>query len=198
MGIGTTTPTQPLDINGTARLRNVPSLGGTVMLTADNDGVIRQQALPVASAPIIFSTATSAGVTLTPANWTSSRYTGTSITIPANSKYIVQCFELLIQAPPTPMPNGQGIFLVTSFSDSAATFAYSPDIQGGRLISGSWSSGAPFGLLTGSIILNNTTSAAKTYYYWTDRMYTNGYTGNLDRFAASVWNENQLYAIPAN
>lgn len=196
IGIGIPSPSQPLDVNGTARLRNIPSSGGTVMLTADNDGVVRKQALPAASAPVIQAAFSSNGITLNAANWANYNYTGTTITIPANSKYIVNTTQLVTNF--TLMPAGQSIWVRSSFSDSSATFNFSPDILGSRLMSGIWGSSARFGLLSGAVILNNTSSSAKTYYYWVGQVDNNGYTGTIDNFGGASWAENQLYAIPVN
>lgn len=196
VGIGIAVPSQPLDVNGTARLRIIPSAGGTVMLTADNDGVIRKQALPAASAPVIQAAFSANGVTLTTANWTSYNYTGTSITIPANSKYIINTTQLLTNF--VLMPAGQSIWVRSSFSDSSTAFAFSPDIVGSNLMSGGWGPSTKFGLLSGAIIINNTSSSAKTYYYWVGEVDSNGYTGTVDQFGGAVWAENQLYAIPVN
>ena len=196
IGVGTASPSQPLDINGTARLRNIPSAGGTVMLTADNNGVIRKQALPTASAPVIQATFSANGVDLTPSNWGNYNYTGTSITIPANSKYIINSTQLITNF--TVMPAGQSIWVRSTFSDSASAFVVSPDMVGSNLMSGIWGTSNKFGLLSGAIILNNTSAVAKTYYYWAGQVDNNGYTGIIDNFGGSSWSENQLYGIPIN
>ncbi len=196
VGIGIASPSQPLDVNGTARLRNIPSTGGTVMLTADNNGVIRKQALPTASAPVIQASFSANGVNLNPSNWANYNYTGTSITIPANSKYIINSTQLITNF--TLMPSNQSIWVRSSFSDSSSSFALSPDIVGSNLMSGIWAPSTKFGLLSGAIILNNTSSSAKTYYYWAGQVDNNGYTGTIDQFGGSSWAENQLYAIPVN
>lgn len=196
VGIGVAAPSQLLDVNGTARLRTIPSTGGTVMLTADNDGVIRKQALPAASAPVIQASVSPTGATLNSTNWADYNYTGTTITIPANSKYIVNTTQLVTNF--TLMPAGQSIWLRSTFSDSPTAFSFSNDIVGSRLMSGIWGPSTRFGLLSGAVILNNTTSSAKTYYYWVGQVDNNGYTGTVDSFGSSLWAENQLYAIPVN
>ncbi|WP_294283245.1 hypothetical protein [uncultured Chryseobacterium sp.] len=196
VGIGVASPSQLLDVNGTARLRTIPSNGGTVMLTADNNGVIHKQALPVASAPVIQASFSTNGVNLNSGNWANYNYTGTSITIPANSKYIVNTTQLVTNF--VLMPANQSIWLRSSFSDSSTSFAFSPDIVGSNLMSGTWGPSTKFGLLSGAIILNNTSSSAKTYYYWAGQVDNNNYTGTIDQFGGSSWAENQLYAIPVN
>ncbi len=196
VGIGTTTPTQRLDVDGSARVRNIPSAGGTVMLTADNDGLIRKQALPAPSAPVIQAVFSATGVNLNPSNWGAYNYTGTTITIPANSKYIVNTTQLVTNF--VNMPTGQSVWVRSSFSDSPTTFVFTPDIVGSNLMSGIWGPATQFGLVSGSLILNNTSSSAKVYYYWAGSVAVNGYTGTIDNFGGSTWAENQMYALPIN
>jgi len=193
MGVGTTSPTEMLDVVGTARLRTIPSSGGTVMLTADNTGVIRQQALPTASAPTITGVR-GGGVSLSASNWVNYNYTSAYIEIPANSKYIVQAFMLLAGSV---VPSGtQSVWVRSSFSDSPTTFAASSDIVGSVYISGLLSPTSTYSMLNGAIILNNTSGSAKRYYYWAGNVIANGgYTGTINGFAGS-WSENQLFAIP--
>jgi hypothetical protein len=183
-------------VNGTIRLRNIPSAGGTLMLTADNNDVLRKQALPAASAPVIQANVSSTGSTLNLSNWANYNYTGTTITVPANSKYIVNTTQLITNF--TIMPAGQSIWLRSTFSDSPTNFAFSSDIVGSRLMSGIWGPSTRFGILSGAVILNNTSSNAKTYYYWAGQVDNNGYTGTIDSFGSTAWAENQMYALPIN
>ncbi|MDQ1162892.1 hypothetical protein QE422_003260 [Chryseobacterium sp. SORGH_AS 447] len=197
IGIGTSSPTQQLDVSGTARLRTIPSSGGTVMLTADNDGVIRKQALPTASAPVILATLSTSGVTLTSSNWGNFNYTGTYITLPANSKYLINTTQLMTAANNNAMPTGQAIWLRSSFSDSSTSFSTSPDIVGSTLMSGSWCPSAKYALVSGTVTINNTSSNAKTYYYWAGDVDNNGYTGDIYKFGGNA-GENQMYGLPVN
>lgn len=196
VGVGVAAPDQALDVNGTAKLRNIPSNGGTVMLTADNAGVIRQQALPTASAPSIIGTLGS-GVNLSPSNWTSFNYTGNSITIPANSKYIVQGYILLTT--PTLPTSSQSVWVRSSFADSPSSYTQTADLQGSPYISGLLSPTAPYSMMVGAVILRNTTSSAKTYYYWAGSVSVAGnYTGTISTVGGNIWLENQLFALPIN
>jgi hypothetical protein len=199
VGIGVSSPTESLDILNTLRVRNIPSSGGTVMITADNDGVIRKQALPTGSAPTVIANLSANGVSLTSANWANFNYTGTSITLPANSKYIVSTTQLITGATSsTIMPSGQSIWIRSTFSDSSTTYSASPDIQGSKYMSGAWGPSIKFGLVSGNIILRNNTASAKTYYYWVGQVENNNYAGTINNFGGAYWQENQMYAIPIN
>jgi len=84
-------------------------------------------------------------------------------------------------------------------ADSPVTYTgATADIQGSVFISGIYAASAPYGLVAGTLIVNNTSPSAKTYYYWAGSVTANGYTGIIDRFGGSIWNENQMYAIPIN
>jgi hypothetical protein len=186
--------------DGTVQINNLPSNTGTVMLTADNNGVVSKQALPVASAPTIFANVSPTGINLTAANNTNYTYTGTSITIPANSRYIVQVYQLLIPnstAINTPIPAGQSLWVRSTFMDNTTGGATaSADIVGSPLVSGVISSDMNFNMMSGAITINNTSNAAKTYYYSAGLVVSNNFAGTLYYFGSSTWGENQIYAIP--
>ena len=49
----------------------------------------------------------------------------------------------------------------------------------------------------GSIIINNTSVANKTYYYWVGQpAYTPPCTYQLNDFGTSLWGEDQMIAFP--
>ena len=196
VGIGVAAPSQTLDVSGTARLRSIPSGSGTVMLTADNTGVIRQQALPTASAPAIIGTL-GAGANLTSANWANFNYTGGSITIPANSKYIIQGYILLTS---TTIPtSAQSMWVRSSFSESASAYTQTADLQGPPYISGLLASNAPYSMMVGAVVLKNSSGSPKTYYYWAGSVNNVGtYAGTISTVGGSTWLENQLFALPIN
>jgi hypothetical protein len=53
-------------------------------------------------------------------------------------------------------------------------------------------------MVTGTIIINNTSGSSKTYYYWSGFMYTSSGTFSLSNFGTSLWGEDQLVAYPMN
>ncbi|MNS86983.1 hypothetical protein D3C72_1209070 [compost metagenome] len=82
----------------------------------------------------------------------------------------------------------------TSFSNSSSSFATSPDIVGSSdLISGGLGSNAPYSIMKGAVVIDNTSGANKTYYYWAMGAMNNlNATGNLMNFRGSVWGENVI------
>ena len=88
-------------------------------------------------------------------------------------------------------------WLRTTFSDSDTTFARTNDIDStkGFLISGLLPQGARFSMLSGSLIIENTTSSPKTYYYWAGQVdVTSGTTTPLQNFGN--WSEWSMTATP--
>jgi hypothetical protein len=122
------------------------------------------------------------------------QYTTASITLPPG-KWVVFANVLLN---PTIAFSSGACWVRSSFSESNVTFSYSPDIIGSPLISGSLIAPCVYGLVTGQVIINNTSGANKIYYYWANKENMGGYTGAINGFAWSAWGENQLFAVPAN
>lgn len=142
-----------------------------------------------------------ANVTDTVAGWLN---TGATITIPANSTYIVTADMILSTVPigsssgSGPVPAGESLWIRSSFADSP-TGGPSADLVGNNdLISGTISSGMIYNMLHGAVTLSNTTNAPKTYYYIVGNVVSNGFTPTLYGFGATQWAENQIYAIPIN
>lgn len=88
------------------------------------------------------------------------------------------------------------IWVRTSFSESPAVFSYSSDIVGSPLISGLLPPSSLFSLVTGQVMINNTSGSTKRYYYWGHKDPYNT-SLNLLNFSTTCWSENQLFAIPA-
>lgn len=122
------------------------------------------------------------------------QYTNASITLPPG-KWVV--FATVLLNPTTAFTSG-ACWVRSSFSESNVTFSYSPDIIGSFLISGSLIAPCAYGLVTGQIVINNTSGVNKTYYYWANKENFGGYTGGINGYAWSGWAENQLFAVPAN
>lgn len=206
-------------VDGTATIKNIPLSGGTVMLTADNDGVVRKQALPVASAPVILGTRPSGapdGINITATSPGPSAYswTGLQIVIPAGSSYIINSVQLLTTAPSPGQGTGwtysQGahFFLRTGLSTSSTTFTPATGSNSsGSLISGQLD--GPLGILSGQTRVVNGGTTPLTLYYFAGASIDSGasfntssngvaaipFTGTLFRFGGG-WGETQFYAIP--
>ncbi|GAB3741773.1 hypothetical protein GCM10028816_50710 [Spirosoma lituiforme] len=196
VGIGVSDPSQSLDVSGTARLRNIPTNAtNNLILTVDANGVVAKQNAQAAQLPVITGVL-GAGTTLTTAaTWIN---TGASITLPANSKYVVTVNMLLNGTTPA-LPDNSSLWIRSTFSDSPTTISGS-DIIGSSLASGILVDNATFSMLTGSILLRNSTSAPKKYYYFgyaaPNSLTTAGATYTTS-FANNA-SENQIYAIPIN
>lgn len=123
------------------------------------------------------------------------QYTNASITLPPG-KWVV--FGTVLLTPNTGTFTSGACWVRSSFSNSNVTFSYSPDIIGSPLISGALVAPCIYGLVTGQVVINNTSMANKTYYYWANKENMGGYTGGINGYAWTSWGENQLFAIPAN
>lgn len=210
---GMTIASGDVTTDGSVTIKNIPSLGGTVMLTADNDGTIRKQALPVASAPVIFSTRPAGapnGVDITASSPGPNNYvwTGLQIVIPANSVYIVSSTQLLNSQQNRSYNQGAHFWVRSRLSTSSTQLVnpVSGIIQGSYLISGSLD--GPLGLLNGQIRVSNTGSDPLTLYYFVGDTIDTGatlsgttstpFSGTIPGVGSSTWQENQLFAIPTN
>ncbi len=196
VGAGVTDPTQSIDGAGTGRLRNIPiSTNNKEILTVDANGVIYKQAADAALLPTIIGSLAAAGPTI-PANGGNAN-TGSTITLPANSKYIVNI--LIVFAPSTPLPTGTSTWVRGYLADSPSATITSADVVGGPLASGSLPANSGFATLTGSIRVQNTSSSPKTYYFKVSSAGYGTVTGiTLYQVGGASYAENQIYAIPYN
>ena len=120
-------------------------------------------------------------------------YTKAYIDLPARSRYIITV-NMLATSWPT---RSSGYIWVRSwFTNSSTSSTMTSDVIGGGLISGSVTQGSMFTMVTGTVILNNTTTAMKRYYYWGQTGERSGNTSTLNNFANSADGENQIFAVP--
>ncbi len=217
VGVGTSSPAAKLDVNGTVRISDsAPSNTITNITGRDAAGNIGNitigtgislnggtLSVPTPSVQLLKGTLVPNGadVTASTAGWLS---TGATITLPANSTYVVTADMILstiaINAPGGSnfVPAGQSLWVRSSFADSP-TEGPSADLVGNNdLISGTISAGMIYNMLHGAVTLSNTTNAPKTYYYIVGNVVDNGFTLTLYGFGATQWAENQIYAIPIN
>jgi len=217
VGVGTSAPVAKLDVNGTARISgSAPSNTMTSLTGRDASGNVGNITLgtginltggtlsvPTPSVQLLKGTLVPDGVNITGATtgWVS---TGATITIPANSTYIVTADMILSILPigqingSSSVPADQSLWVRSSFADSP-TGGASADLGGSNfLISGTISAGMIFNMLHGAVTIRNTTNAPKTYYHIAGSVVNNGFTPTLYGFGASQWAENQIYAIPIN
>ena len=193
VGVGTFKPGAKLEINNGTTAGAVKIVDGTQgagkVLTSDANGLAtwKRQALT------LIEGVKGSGISIPPST-TGYIYTGSYITLPPG-KYMVSVQNLITVGFPN-YSNGH-FWLRTTFSDSNTTFVRTADIDStkGFLISGLLPQGARFSMLNGSLIIENTTSSPKTYYYWAgDVEATPGTTIPLENFGG--WAEWSMTATP--
>ncbi|QIK55085.1 hypothetical protein G7051_12335 [Dysgonomonas sp. HDW5B] len=131
---------------------------------------------------------------------------GISVTLPANSTWIIHVEQLIRfnRSLKTYQSGGnilsEGIWVRMNWSDTPTGTA-SADIRGGQLISAACNPGINYHMLIGDTVLRNTSAASKTYYLTTSKIDTS----SLDPSSPITfdglffpWSENTLYAIPTN
>jgi hypothetical protein len=126
-------------------------------------------------------------------NHPSWQYLNSYIDLPPG-KWIVYSVQILN---PSSMSTSGSIWVRTRFSDNPTTCATTADYIGSSLISGLLPNSAVFSLVIGQVIINNTSGTTKRYYYCGHKDPYGGYNANLVNFSTTIWNENQLYALPA-
>ncbi|WP_292010920.1 hypothetical protein [Chryseobacterium sp.] len=203
VGIGTPTPQRTLHVNGSLQVVNELNVGGTSSAagSAGTAGAILVSsgagAAPiwqVTSATKLPVTATlGAGANVSTANV----YTGTTITLPPG-RWVVSASMLLF------LNNNNSAddfgWLRATLSDSSTTFTPSTDIvTTSKLFSGGAVRYQKYSLTTGSIIINNSSTASKTYYLTAAGEFS-GTSANkfFGSFGGTAWGEDILYAIPLN
>jgi len=128
-------------------------------------------------------------------NWTSWQYLNSYIDLPPG-KWIVYSVQLLN---PTTVPTSGSVWVRTKFSDHPSNGTTTADYVGNSFyISGLLPNSAKWSLVTGQIIINNTSGTTKRYYYHGSKEPYGGYNADLVNFSTTLWNENQLYALPAD
>ena len=143
--------------------------------------------------------------------------TGSYITLPPG-KFIVNVYMMLSSSPSTmtqTISNTPGSFFIKSFfadaslgTTAGATVSpalpqsnVSPDVVGnGKLISGSLSVGQTYNPISGSVVINNTSGANKSYYYWAGWVSLTNVlsTNSLPLIGGTNYGEDNIVAYPSN
>jgi hypothetical protein len=159
------------------------------ILTSDANGVGTWKPKPDNDVTY-FAPTFGAGANLpaTPGTW---YYTGTSITLPAG-RWLVNVVMLLQKGSATWTGTTESWWVNSNFSNSSSTLAVSTDVEDLTMISGLLPPVSPYGILSGSLVINNTSGANKTYYYMGKLFTTNGSpTGQIANFGAAA-SENMI------
>ncbi|MDE3235649.1 MAG: hypothetical protein KGO81_06825 [Bacteroidota bacterium] len=176
-----------------------PNTDGTSgqILTTNGSGQIAW-ATNVAVTPAVIGTLAPSGQYVSPSttagNSTSNTYLNTSITLPPGKWSVQGNFLLNSTSSSTSWWARIGLSTSnTSFTTDATNFPYS------TLISGYCPAGN-FGMANGTIIVNNTSGANKTYYLWSGVCTSSGGSGSvsLNSLGSAAWGEDQLIAYPMN
>lgn len=197
VGINTASPTANLHSVGSLRLEH-PTMGEGKILRVHQNGNINW-GQPYALRRI-------EGVTRGGVNISDElpHYTNAYITLPPGKWIVRTTFPIQQQT------NVAGNLLTTSeflqldtyFTDAAGSSTKSSDYvpESAEYTSGVLKGTAMLDLVDGSVILNNTTSANKTYYYYVKKTSVPSVSASKITvgYAASFWGENNFYAFPIN
>lgn len=195
VGIGTAsfTPSTKLDVRassaGTGFRLVDGSQGANKVLQSDANGYA-SWATNVAITPAVIGTM-GAGSAVIGQN----SYTGAYITLP-NGKWSVSVSMLANTS------FGGNYWLRTGFSTSSSTnTGLGADGIGPSLVSGYVLGGGKLVMLNGTVIINNTSGANKSYYYWTGavEIYDSGSTSvTFSNLGRNSYGENSIVAYPMN
>ena len=195
IGIGTTSfsPTTKVDVRATSPgtgFRLVDGSQGTNKVLSSDANGNASWTTNVAITPAVIGVMGVGATTLSQNNWT-----GAYITLP-NGKWSVQ--TTMLASTPTDILNDDVIWMRTGFSTSSTTnqMASGSNILGPSLISGLIRDNGKLNMLTGTIIINNTTGGNVTYYYWLLNCdYT---TATFNSLGRNSFGENSIVAYPMN
>ena len=202
VGILTSSPTAPLDVNGNVRFRNElrdasnSSGASGQVLSSTGTGTAWVNNVAITSTVMGTLSATSNSIAINAAD----TYTGSYIDLP-EGKWAVT-MVLLINFGATQIDD-HGYWVRATFSDSNSTFSTTADFDTGSstLYSGSFSGPNDYALLNGVTVINNTSGGTKRYYLWkiSCSAYGSASSSNaLQNFGTSHWGENQIIAQPVN
>jgi len=195
IGVGTYKPDAKLHIeaNGPTAIKIVDTnQGAGKVLTSDANGVGTWKV------PAIAMTQGHLGNPgrHIPANTANYLYTGSYIDVPARTKYLVTVNALIAMGKPSPCH----FWLRTMFTDNPAS-QIPHGANGKVLISGLLPQGAPYAILQGSVILDNSNNPnIRTYYYMAgsvDSRFGNCKSSDyLFNYGGTTWGEGAIYGMP--
>lgn len=199
VGIGTTTPTQRLDVTGKIRINDGTQAIGRV-LSCDINGVgtwVNNTAITPAVQGVFGPNGATFGNGTLAGAQSATVYSGAYITLPPG-KWMV--FGTYLLNGSVVLANGASIFVRTALHESPTVATANPDVVSGGLISGILSGPNEFGIANGQTVINNSSGANKTYYMWANitKYGTTATNFQINGIGSNFWGENQLTAIPTN
>lgn len=181
--------------DGSVIIQNAPvSTTNTYLLTTDANGLVSKQLPGSQTLPPVILGAKGAGATLSTSSGLTFIDTGTTLTLPANSKYAVYISMLLS---PGGISNANG-WVQSLFTDTPTGQTPTTDAVGPSLASGLMVGNSSFSSLFGIVVLSNSSGSPKTYYY-KGRIGSSSATAisySLQSFGAG--GESQIAAVPIN
>lgn len=200
VGIGTNYPTRRLHIqNATAGALRIAdgTQGANRVLTSDASGVATWRESSLSS---VVGTAGFSGITIPTTQTSSFLNTGKTITLPPG-RWVVNVTMLMsvyVNAATPPSPNNSSFWLRTCFADPTTlpTLTRTSDTVGAYYVSGNLPGTSMFTLMSGSIIINNTSGANRTYTYLAGEVLTYNTTTSLTSFTG--WGEDSIVAYRLN
>ena len=194
VGVGTYKPDAKLHIeaNGPTAIKIVDTnqAAGKV-LTSDANGVGTWKVPAIAMAQGHLG---NPGRSIRP-NTANYLYTGSYIDVPANTKYLVTVSALMAMYGKRSTCD----FWLRSMFTTSPTSQTPHGANGKTLISGLLPQGAPFAILQGSVILDNSGNPnIRTYYYMAGSVTTYGCAASdeLYNFGGTTWGEGAIYGMP--
>ena len=194
IGVGTYKPDAKLHIeaNGPTAIKIVDTnqAAGKV-LTSDANGVGTWKVPAIAMAQGHLG---NPGRSIRP-NTANYLYTGSYIDVPANTKYLVTVSALMAMYGKRSTCD----FWLRSMFTTSPTSQTPHGANGKTLISGLLPQGAPFAILQGSVILDNSGNPnIRTYYYMAGSVTTYGCatSDELYNFGGTTWGEGAIYGMP--
>lgn len=192
VGIGTTNPTEKLEVNGKIKITDGTQGNGKVLVSDINGTGTWTTTNSIKPAV----TGVFAGGGGNP-NSTTSVYCNTYIDLPPG-KWMI--FGTYLLAGSTTLPSGQSVFVRTTFQLSDIVTGANPYVVSGGLISGILAGPTDFGIANGQTIINNNTAGTIRFYMWANiqKYGPIPVTFSMSGIGSSFWSENQLSAIPMN
>ena len=203
IGIGVpldTNPTNLVHINnvtpGAVRIVDGTQAANRV-LTSDVNGVATWRESSLTG---VLGTAGFSGITIPTTLTTGFVSTGKTITLPPG-RWVVNVTMLMsvyVTAATPPSPNDSSFWLRTCFADPTTlpTLSRTTDTVGAYYVSGNLPGTSMFTLMSGSIIINNTSGSNRTYTYLAGEVLTYNTTTSLRNFTG--WGEDSIVAYRLN
>jgi hypothetical protein len=197
VGIGTTTPSRLIHVNsatsGAVRIVDGTQASNRV-LTSDATGVGTWQAVGINN---VVGALGAIGETI---NYLQGPYLQTGAVINLlPGKYAVNVNMLMARFPIVLTQANSFFWVRSTFSDSSGINPTpSADIVGSNLISGNLPGSSYYSLLTGTIIINNTSAFPKSYWYVAGNVVTDNTIGYITNFGSSFWAEDNIIAYRLN